>query len=182
MRVFGHNDWAYGHNRLWNTESGVEINYSIPFAEIREHYPDARFVLDSAYFAAWNQGDLIVETTVGGRVVHDSVTVKGENHGRTYLQADLTDILAQSEDGRIVLRYEAGWGPLFLHYFQIVANNLSETTTEEMCTWKWLVEPTELFANSANSDNKSDTYGIYDLQFTGPQGNDFHSSVTVLYD
>ena len=85
MSVIGPNDWAYGHNRLWTAgQSAIEINYNIPFAEIREHYPNARFKLDSAYFAAWNMYDLITETTVNGHVVHDSVVVAPEHKGRTY--------------------------------------------------------------------------------------------------
>lgn len=80
IAVLGNNDWAYGYNRLLTPgQSRIEISYNIPFAEIRKHYPDARIKLDSAYFAPWNMNHLIVETTVNGHIVHDSVTVAPEH-------------------------------------------------------------------------------------------------------
>ena len=85
--------------------------------------------------------DLIVETTVNGHIVHDSVEVAPENEGRTVHTADLNDILAHDEDGTIVMKYERGWGTLFLWYFEIIAENLDQEITEQVCTWKWLVQP-----------------------------------------
>ena len=100
LQVLGSNDWAYGHNRLWQQgDSRIVMDYSIPYAEIREHYPNASFKLKSGYFAAWKMTDLVIETTVNGHIVHDSVEVAPENEGRTHHVADLNAILANDEDG-----------------------------------------------------------------------------------
>ena len=178
LQVLGSNDWAYGHNRLWQQgDSRIVMNYSIPYAEIREHYPNASFKLKSGYFAAWNMSDLVIETTVNGHIVHDSVQVAPEHEGRTHHVADLNAILEGDEDGQIVVQYEAGSGPLFLWYFDIWVAGLEQEMSEQMCTLKWRVEPTDIYNNEGQMghDTTIDTYGTYDLQFTTPNGEDRHS-------
>ena len=49
--------------------------------------------------------------------------------------------------------------------------------SEQMCTLKWRVEPTNIYNNEGQMghDTTIDTYGTYDLQFTTPNGEDRHS-------
>ena len=66
-----------------------------------------------------------------------------------------------------------------MKYFRIVAYNLSETTE---CTWKWKVKPLDRFDRNVEIDNKADAYATYGIKFTGPNAQDYHNSITVLYD
>ena len=50
-------DWDDGHPRFLYRESVLEINFTVPFAEIRDHYPNASFRLDSVLFT----GDMNIE-------------------------------------------------------------------------------------------------------------------------
>ena len=46
MQVNGPNDWVNNKQRLKEAgTSSVEINFDIPIAEIREYYPNARFLI-----------------------------------------------------------------------------------------------------------------------------------------
>jgi len=54
--------------------------------------------------------------------------------------------------------------------------------SERMCTLKWRVEANDLF-DSPEADQyfMEDSSASYDLQFTTPAGNDYLSTLTVLY-
>ena len=54
--------------------------------------------------------------------------------------------------------------------------------SEEECTWKWLVEPTNQFSSSPDHDDYADSYATYNLQFTGPDLENYHNQITIHYD
>ena len=52
LEVHGHNDWAWGHNRLH--DGSITLQYYIPtVAQVRLLDPSASFMLRSAYFLGW---------------------------------------------------------------------------------------------------------------------------------
>ena len=50
LQIIGSYDWDDGHPRFLNRDSILVVDYNVPFAEIRDHYPNASFKLDSVLF------------------------------------------------------------------------------------------------------------------------------------
>ena len=67
--------------------------------------------------------------------------------GIKYVLWDINNILAVDGGvGKFVTKYKSGGdGNLFLRSFRIVVDTLNLESTEEMCTYRWLVEPASIF-------------------------------------